>query len=546
MRSLVLVVIACCSFAAEPPTIQRLPGDDILAWVQIPDLKRLIEHVEASADRFAAAAGEEAPLAEAFGQVFGEAEMQALKPGAPIALLVFAPAKGAMEPDAAWFIPVTDAAPLLAVAGRMNQQAAAVGSLVLVADNPARLERAKAFVPTWQALAAAPADTDVRIHLSLARAMQQWGPMAEMGIGVLAAAAAAQNPQQGAQISSMLTLELHGLMHVMKQVADVQIDLTTGADRFDARIHLGATAGSPLAGVLAAVPPGAGETVRMLSPGPAMMAFDARFDGLAVGRLVEDVLDHLAKKPATQALMLPETVETLKPALLGWSGAMAMRMDIAADGSLITEAVASVRDAAVGQALVDAFTSLLDPEGAIGRMYREAGIAFQVQPAAREHAGVPVHRLFTDLDATKVDPEQAKVMQSFLSDTDFAIDGGWYLSSSEPAGLDALIDRARTGAPAGGPVLKAVAHHGPGQGMYADYDIAVLAGAMMARFMPGAPPAPAAGSSDPVTIAMRWADGIGAYQVRVPFAPIVDLITAAQQHAAPPAEEPVDEQAPTF
>lgn len=546
MRSLVLVVIACCSFAAEPPTIQRLPGDDILAWVQIPDLKRLIEHVEASADRFAAAVGEEAPLAQAFGQVFGEAEMKALKPGAPIALLVFAPAKGAMEPDAAWFIPVNDAAPLLAVAGRMNQQAAAVGSLVLVADTPARLERAKAFVPTWQALAAAPADTDVRIHLSLARAMKQWGPMAEMGIGVLAAAAAAQNPQQGAQISSMLTLEMHGLMHVMKQVDDLQIDLTTSAERFDARIHLGAATGTPLAGVLAAVPPGAGETARMLSPGPAMMAIDARFDGLAVGRLVEDVLDHLAKTPATQALLLPETVATLKPALVGWGGAMAMRMDFAADGSLTTEGVASVRDAAVGTALVDAFASLLGAEGALGRMYREAGIAFQVQPAAREHAGVPVHRLFTDLDATKVDPEQAKIMQQFLSDTDFAVDGGWYLSSSEPAALDALIDRARAGAPVGGPVIKAIAHHGAGQGMYADYDIAALFGGMMARFMPGAPPAPAAGSSEPLTAAMRWADGIGAYELRVPFTPLVEMLKAAQQHAAPPADAPVEEQAPTF
>ncbi|MBA3845518.1 MAG: hypothetical protein H0X45_02610, partial [Planctomycetes bacterium] len=99
MRSLAFVALACSCIvtcaAVEPPSIQRLPGDDILAWVQIPDLKRLIEHVEATADRFAGAVGQEAPLAELFGQVFGEAEMKALKADAPIALLVFAPANGA-------------------------------------------------------------------------------------------------------------------------------------------------------------------------------------------------------------------------------------------------------------------------------------------------------------------------------------------------------------------------------------------------------------------------------------------------------------------
>nr|MBA3846605.1 hypothetical protein [Planctomycetota bacterium] len=99
--------------------------------------------------------------------------------------------------------------------------------------------------------------------------------------------------------------------------------------------------------------------------------------------------------------------------------------------------------------------------------------------------------------------------------------------------------------PVGGPNLKAVARHGAGQGMYMDYDVAALFGAMMARFMPGAPAGPAAGAGDPVTAAMRWADGVGAYELRVPYTPIVELIQAAQKHAAP-NDEPVVDEAPTF
>src|SRR4051812_1518430 len=122
MRLIALTVLACAAVAADKPQLQTVPGDDVLAWIEIPDVKTAMDHVEATASRFAKAVGaDDAPLAQALGQLLGPQELDALRPGAPVVAIVFLPKAAGGRPDIAWYLPVQDAATLQQAATRLGQ-----------------------------------------------------------------------------------------------------------------------------------------------------------------------------------------------------------------------------------------------------------------------------------------------------------------------------------------------------------------------------------------------------------------------------------------
>jgi len=128
-----------------------------------------------------------------------------------------------------------------------------------------------------------------------------------------------------------------------------------------------------------------------------------------------------------------------------------------------------------------------------------------------------------------------------MRDTELAVTKGTYLTATDPAELDQMIDQLNAGLlPKDGAALKSMKTFGPRQNFYLDYDVIGLMKAMMSAD----PNNPMAGAftevkgGEPMQGAGLVSNGRFFAQVIVPLAPFIQMAKVMQQMAGPGIKPP--------
>jgi hypothetical protein len=264
--------------------------------------------------------------------------------------------------------------------------------------------------------------------------------------------------------------------------------------------------------------------------GESLVNSEGRFDPPRVADFLGHVLDELSKDPETADLVPAEVRKLVQDLPRCSTGQMASSFRVDGGGRLTLDTVMTVSDEKACLGLTEkGVSAVMDPTGFAKRMYQDLGLSLEtsLEKVVRSHSGVPISRLrrkMTSLQAAATAsgsgakvakpapgaplprPFQGPLFAGMLRDTEFAFSHGYYLSSQDPARLDALIDRVASGPPtlteAGPEIL-------PGANLAVSYDFAGLM-----KLVGSSMPDPAAQSivsnlppSDPVRFAMRLSDG---------------------------------------
>ncbi len=517
-------------------------GSDLVnAAVILPNPARLIQRAEAVVRAFVPDEVQPGMLLAQAGEMLGDPDLAALDAGKPVVALVLASKDPNAPPPVVLMLSVKDAKPYEALLQAQGLAAKAADGLLLGALTPDALAAAEGFVPAYRKIAQDPGACDLRVYGSLERLLQAYGPMvygmADTALGQLGAlmALAPGAGAQGAGAMKMLRLEVKGLMALLGQMGELQLDLTLSADAVRVDAIATSKAGSALAGLLAAAPPARNPCLALLAA-PAAMRGAFQFDGARLGAFATQLAGLFANDPDMKALLHPEFLEsvTAMGTWFGGSTAMAMR---APDGKgMVNDTVMAVKDEAACLASMEKTMALFAPGGAWEQLYKDMGlpVSMALKKDARKHGVVPVHRFKISVQkAEGMTAEQLEQMQGMMKDMEFAFAKGYYLASQDAASLDALIDRAMGTGTTAAPELHAATVFGAGRHGYLDMDLVGILKAGMAMAGPAA--APAAGlfadvkPGEPMTMALTVGDGRALAQMRMPLATYIDMAKSARE-----------------
>jgi hypothetical protein len=503
-----------------------IPDETAFAVVVVPDLKAAIAHLEAVATAFGAP---KIDLATNLGGVFNDPTLAHLASG-PCAIIV---APGMPMPTSAFIIPTTTPADYAAAVGAKNMMVKEVGNAVVVAQLFDGLELGEKLIPALPKLATG-IHGDVRVVAAPDRIMKAYGAF----IGNMMTMAQAMGPAgKRPPGSELLPLYWAGIQTVAAEVATVQMDLGLGSDALTVTTTAAAVVDSALAKATVAPPSGPARAPARLGPDTGAIMITIRGHAKKTAEYVCHVVDVLAQKPETRALMTPETVASIRRMTGLFSDDSAMRGTLLPDGRISMQSVSTASDAAAIEAGILESWTLFQPDRWLGKMYQEMGVTATVTRSARTVEGMPVHRVAFTQDPQKAkDPRFATTMRS-LMDSEFA-SGGGFAYGTQGIPIDSLITQKKRQAA----TLTAPRILGPNRATYVDMDLPSLV-VWCAGFMPG-PNGPGNAplrdamlklpAQQPIVMAIAQDAGLARAELHIPMPTLTAVVDAAKK-ATPPA-----------
>lgn len=514
------------------PAAMAMPEDSAFVVAVVPDLLATLGRIEAIAQVFSPGQMPAGSLKAQLGATLGDPGLANFA-GKPVVVVV---GPGAPTPSFALLVPANDPQKYLDAGVNFGMLLGkAVDGIAVLTQTPDGEILGEKVAKTYANLVKNAPKGDIRVLIAPDKLMATYGGM----LGMMAQMAAAQNPQ-GPEAAKMVGLQIAGMMAVVADISAIQLDLRLDPMAIGEELTITAKPGSPLAGLLVAPQPAAGQrAAARLASDPSLMTMSGRINWQAYGKYAGNLLRTLKAKPEGQALITDEVIAMAEGFGAGLSGDTAFRMHTSETAPLRWEGLYASADAAKAEASIDQMVGMFTGKGAIAELYRSMGVNMSYAKGARTSpSGVAVNAVKVDIDETKVTPEQAAQMK-MMSGYELAVTKGWVVMAQDPASLDALI--AGTGKGLASQSEKAI---GAGRQIYADIDLIgfvraamKMAGTGMDAMIPATKP------GEPLSMAATAADGRTLVEVKWPLAPFAELVKAMQGGGQP---QPNPEQNPAF
>jgi hypothetical protein len=531
--------------AVNVPAPLEIASDQVMAYVTIPDLGTMLEHMESIAAAFAPP-GEFQPgmIKMQVGGMLGDPGLIHLDGAMPLVLMVFKADTPGEPPQVAGFMKHNEAAPYGETLAGTGMQFKVNDGVLTLAQTPEALATAEKEVSEYRKIAATGVKNDLRVTLHMDRLMDTYGALVRSQVDQMAGMITGMSamgqpgtpgPAEMAPLGKVLKLEVKGILAILEQIDVVQYDVSLSANAIELDEIVAAKAGTAMADLLSTRPAGQNRSLSLLSePGYVTMA--SQGDPKKLSAFLAHILTQLSKDPEAAEFLTPELISMFADMGDCYAGDTALTVRQAEGSPFVSESVMAVKDEAKCLELMEKGMSILSPGSGFGKMYEDMGMkfSFDFEKDARNRAGVAVHRFKTTVDMENVPEMQAAQMKTMLpKDTEFAFVKGYYLASQVPAALDKMIDAAQAGTPSGGATLHAMRTFGDKQLVYFDLDFVGLMQASMAM-MPQGMPNPMApllegvSSTEPIVGAASCADGRARIQAKIPLGPFIQIAQRAQ------------------
>jgi hypothetical protein len=466
--------------SGDVPAPQKLESERVLGYVALPGLEQVIQDVVAVMGQFVPEQANPDMLKMQIGAMLGDPQLQNLDLGKPIVAVAFRPEQpGPMPtPPMAFYIPAKAASPYAETLAQQGVQTKFTGGVLLAAQTPQDLELAEKNLGFYNGLAGEIEGT-ARLYLHIGRLLETFGPMIDQGVrameeqmkGALGEGSPLGQPEQ---MMGILAAEIQGFLALARECEDVQADIDLGKEivKFD-KVVTGKP-GSELAAFFTASAAKPAVSTSLVGD-EAILAGAFHCDPATLGGLFEKLLEEMRKTPEV-AKLLPPGVTDLWTDLSWWAGDASMRMAAVDEGMFTMDYAMGVQDADKYLSVMESASKLFEPGSALAELYKGMGMPLEVglEKDVRKNGDVSVHRFKMAVaeNETEGSPPMPgmEMIQGMLRDYEMALVNGQAVVSQDPAGLDALIDAARSGAAK--PLdLAAVKAFGEGRHGYMDYDI---------------------------------------------------------------------------
>lgn len=525
---LVLLPLAAADPMAAPATI---PDEQAFALAVIPDLRATLGRIEACAQVLAPGSLPPGQLATRLGTMLGDPTLAALGAGPVVAVL----GPGGAAPSAAFIVPTSDAPALVAAAGRLRQQAEAVGDLVVVGRRAADVALGRRIAAVYAQITADPVRGDMRLMLAPARVVAAYRPVIAGGVAMMQAQMA-RDPQ-AAPMAKILGLEVAALLAAADEIEVMQADLRLDGTVVRADARLRAASGSGLADALVA-PQAAGDAAERMGPEVGYVMLAGRLPNQALITWMATVAERLAQTPEHRDSIDPAIPALLREFAAAIGDGVAMRVRGTSEAPMRIDGVNLARDAAAFAGLQRRMIDLVFGDNAIGRLYRQMGFSATIEEAVREVGGASVTRFHYAIDPAQ---PQAEQLQRLMPDMEMAALADRVVFAQAPADLDRLVT---------GPAepLRTVAATVLGAGRDGYLDVHV--GRCLAAMLVHNPMLPerlkqamvALPARDPITASWRTAGGAAQVEAAIPLIPFADITGAFRAAFGGPAPQPVENQ----
>jgi hypothetical protein len=517
----------------------ELKSKDVLGYLAIPSLNRALKEISAIANLFAPGQVTPEKMKAQLGAMLGDPTLENLELEKPLVVLLVKGKQAGAPPAPALVLPVKKKEALEQAVTGMGMKSQFEGGLFMVAlSDPEVLGAPATLTGSYREIAGAGISRTARLQLQLGSLMTPLRPMIEQGISQwiqmfqsLAAAANGSTAEQARSTASILEAEARGLLGLLDQCEVAQIDLDLGGQSIGIDKVVSAKPGTALHDFLR-------QSSRSPSPltvlpeAERFLAGALRCDSKSMGVLFKQLVDEAAKGPDGAALA--ESAAMFLELGNWWGGLAAFGMGPGKEVGFTIDYDMEVLDETKFLAAIEKGMGMLAPGGALSQLYSGMGLELtaKLAKAAREHAGVPVHRWNLSLEAK--DPKgplaaNLGMLKAFMKDMELAVVKGHGLMSGDPARLDAMIEQAKSGAAKELP-LKARKTFGPGRQGYFDYDLIGLL-KVVQGLMPQGPESTnmkrdldKVKARDPMIIAITFGSGSVQAQVNIPLQPFGEMV----------------------
>jgi hypothetical protein len=514
--------------AQEPlPKPDAQPDPTALATIIIPDLKTALTHIELLAQRFSPDTVKPGMLAAMLGGPLGDPGLSTLE-NKPVIVVV---APGVPIPTLAFIVPSTKAQGYLDAGAALGMvMGKTVDDLAILARDPDGQALGERVAASYASLIATPVKGDLRILTAPDKLFATYGPFMTMGLQRAAMQMAKQPGQELA--AKILPLEAAFLLAVASEITASQVDVALDAQTVAFDSIIAAKPGSALAKALVApsaalIAGGAAATAR-LSPAPGAMDMAGAFEADAARVYLLDLLGRMQAQPAGKDLITADVIDSIASSAGLWTGTMAYHMRQGTGGPLQLEGASGITDAPKVRALMQKIvTKLYGPNGALATMMQTSGLSVEMKTDVRVSGGIPVDKVATTVDKSKVPPEQLALREATAMSYEVAYTPQFSFLASDPKVLDGLIAGKQ-----GGMTLTALRTIGPGRSFYADFSLGEFA--HFVGSVPGPMPQPMKDAliklkpGTPVAAAVSLGDGRARQEWRIPVTSILDIVTAVK------------------
>lgn len=545
-----MLSVALLPALAQGAPVEIVPErDSATVTALIPDLDRLLTHLEAAGGVLSPGVVAPGMLKAMLASQLGDPGLTNLGPGPLMGVLVKDPGDWKLV----LFIPVRDGAPYTEALSKWGWRTRGETGLLAAAPTQEALDAGWGRKDSYRALAEEPpVGHDMRIGLQPDRVAAALGPIAEMGLkSKMPSSAPGVDGARYAQGRRFLALEMKALLAALSSSESLTSDLDLDASALSVRTVLRPKRGTVLA-TLSAMPASKSNPASGFVFGQGLMNSEWRFHPKTLSDFFTQLLDEVAKDPEygrapadMKAIVADmgrctsgQLASSLRSGSAGWDAETAMT--VADEGACLSMIEKAIHFAT-------------DPGSTFYEMYQDMGVSMSLHKAVRAHAGVTVHRLQIAMkERTPAKPSaegkgviptppnvSAPMVAAFMRDTEFAFAHGYYVASQDPSRVDALIDLARSGPPS---AVRSESELLPDPNMVVSYDFVGLMKAIRASL-------PAQGAdifanlppSEPVRFAMVMNQGVLESRWRMPLAPIAVIVQSAKRAAASrlPSPKPV-------
>ena len=328
-------------------------------------------------------------------------------------------------------------------------------------------------------------------------------------------------------LQKILSLEIKGLMELASEVDSQQFDVTIQADALSVDTLTVAHAGTPLADLFTAPADGVNKTLKVLTKSAPMQG-TLQLNQEGYKKFISGVIDALQKDETFKDVMTPDIVELFKSASEQATGCMSGTINFNMETGLKLQVAQGIVDEKKYAELLPKIAVMMAADGPLSKFNRDLGLKTQstFQTAVREHAGIKVNKIKTDVDTTNMPPDQAERLKKLIHDMETALANKMYLVASDPAEMDAMIDKALAGDAAKPDVsLEAITDLGNGKQLYFDYDFMGMIKTILATMPPnpGSVMFAQVKSSAPIVGAGSYDGGRLFMQTKVPLAGFIEM-----------------------
>ena len=529
---------------------------DILGYVEIPDVLRLIDRVEAISRKVSPMPLPPGFFRQQIGQFLGDPDFAHLDGARPLVFLATRPRVGTGAPGITLWVPTKDATPYVEKANQsFFVHAQVVDTEGVFSLDPDALDQAVADKDFYDALVAAsataPVTADLRWRAGLDRINLTWH---DAWLDALPKLILPRPPEPGGfDPSPFLRAECYAGLAALSQAADLQVDVVLDADIIQVDAHIVGKSGSDLASAFSRPDHDAARVGSVLGKGDDTTAVSlvAAFNIIGWSKFTGDLLAAAGTEPSFSYLGSATVAAAVADIPKALDGTMAMRMGADGDYPLANTQVAGTVDPAAAKAMWASMITAMSSA--------HIGIISTIIPDVRTSHGIPVQRQHLAPDPAhaifgSTDPNQQAMLAASLHDIELAFTPHFIVGAQVPAHVDALIAATQSATPLPEWSTAAATAIGPGQDGYVDYDLAAVMKASQKMMLsataakPAGPDFSGLPSGHPLMFAWQADGGADHVALRIPVQVFKDFSDAAakngRQHRNPQApdqgEAPID------